>query len=70
MASMSSADKTYIIDMTSNHKAAIETAKSYLKAGPAERNANLSEMARMTIKDDMAQMAKMAGMMGKPMGGK
>lgn len=61
MADMSPADKTYAAEMTASHKGAIEIAKKYLAAGPGSRNANLSEMARMTIKDDMAEMASMMG---------
>ena len=68
MANMSSTDKTYMADMTAHHKAMIETAKTYLAAGPGSRNANLSEMARMTIKDDMAEMAKMGAMSGSMAG--
>ena len=71
MADMSPADKTYVAEMTAHHKDAIATAQTYLKAGPGERRANLSEMARKTIKDDTAEMTKMGAMMSKlTMGGK
>ena len=68
MASMSATDKTYMADMTAHHKAISETAKSYLASGPTSRNANLSTMARKTMTDSAAEMAKMGAMSGSMAG--
>lgn len=65
---MSPADTKFVADMTACCKDCVATAKAYLATSPGDRNANLSEMARMSIKDDMAEMAQMASMMSaKPM---
>ena len=65
---MSPADKTYLTAMIACEKQCIQVAKTYLDAGPGERNANLSEMARTELKDDTAEMAQMTSMLGaKPM---
>jgi len=61
---LSSADHTYLNAMMAHEKASIQIAKTYLASGAAGRNANLSDMARASIKDDMAEMAQMASMMG------
>jgi len=61
---MSPADKTYLTAMMACEKQCIQVAKTYLAAGPGERNANLSEMARMELKDGAAEMAQMSKMQG------
>ena len=61
---MSPADKTYLTAMMACEKQCIQVAKTYLAAGPGERNANLSEMARTGIKEDTAEMAQMTKMQG------
>jgi uncharacterized protein (DUF305 family) len=64
MAEPSEADKSFVDDMTAHHKAAVATAQKYLDAAPGQRRANLSEMARMIVKRDTAEMAQMRTMMG------
>lgn len=64
MAAPSSADEAFVRDMTAHHQAAVATAKAYLRESPGQRRANLSEMARMIIERDTAEMGRMRSMMG------
>ena len=61
---LSTADHAYLTAMMAHEKASIAIAKTYLASGAAGRNANLSDMARASIKDDTAEMSQMASMMG------
>jgi hypothetical protein len=64
MAEMSAADTKFVADMTAHMADATATAKAYLATNPAQRRANLSEMARETMTKMGADMAKMRAMGG------
>jgi hypothetical protein len=46
MAALSDADKTYTTALADLQKSAIEATMTYLKAGPADRRANITDSAR------------------------
>lgn len=61
---LSPADKTYLTAMIACEKECLKIAETYLAAGPGDRNANLTEMARKGIVEDTAEMAQMTKMQG------